>query len=163
MDLPPSQHPTRRIRRHFQAGEKWRFEVYEEPGDVVVRVDHLHASPKRSEGKWAKVAWMDASDHPEFHAHLPPDTDVRIPLAALVTKDQKIEGGLAALKQYADEGRITCCGDVFRYPAAMSVVKREMLEREVPIGETRNSHSIPATARIVQEPVPSAVMRPAAE
>jgi len=128
----------------------WRISVIDEPNDIVFRVDFF--GPREKPGKWHHIAWIDQSGHDNYHVHLPPDTDDRIPLAEGLGREEKLRIGFAALRKYATEGRILVEGYVLQPSPLWNEIQMQILNRQVEPGTTRNARSISGVARIVSPP-----------
>lgn len=126
---------------HYAVNDKWRFSVRDEPDDIVLRVDFFKS------GEWGHIARIEQSSHSEFHAHLP-GMNEPLPLASNLSREDKLKLGFEKIREYFYRGLIHSDRNYFVYDQFMESVLRQMLNKEVKMGERRNAKSITGTARI---------------
>lgn len=132
----------------YPINQAWRFAIYEEPGDIVIRVDHSHSTGPPN---WHNVVRLEQSGerHPNFHMHIKPDAEA-IDIPDVNSRDEKIVKGMEKLKELVEEGLVECNQDTFEYSARWEEIKAAMLKGEIAVGDTWNSRSIAGTARIIK-------------
>jgi hypothetical protein len=137
---------------HFNAASRWRIWVVDEPGDVVIGVDHLSAP--QPNGSWENVARLDESSHDSYHAHIPPNIDERISIGTGLSREEKIEVGFNLLSRLAVEGKIQHYDDILSEQDVWSQLPEQVLTKRAANGSTHHNVSIGGTARIIQNPFP---------
>lgn len=145
--MNPSQ-KSRASMVDYPVDMSWRFAIYEEPGDIVIRVDHIDDV---SDPKWHNVVRLEQSgdSHRSFHIHLSAD-DRPVDIPDVYSIDEKITKGIQRLREMVEKGLVVCGGDVLEYSSRWEEIKVEMLNRAVDVGTTVNTRSISGKARIIQ-------------
>lgn len=126
----------------YRAGINWRFSIIDEPGDIVMRLDHS------DDGKWHNVVRLEQSSHEMFHIHLPGHNGA-IDISPFLSDEEKVKIGVATIQKHVSERAVFCKDDYCPSSDAWEEIKNKMLNKAVRPGTTSSSISITATARII--------------
>jgi len=132
---------------HTNAARDWRILIQDEPGDIVVTVQHRHTVNGKE--KWDRSIWLDQSTHDDYHAHLSENRKETVTIGANLSKDEKLHQDISFLKSIASEKRIRCGNDYLMSEDIEASLIKQVENKQANNGTTANSVSISVTAAII--------------
>jgi hypothetical protein len=132
---------------HTNAASSWRILIQDEPGDCVITLQHRHNVNGKL--KWNGVVWLDQSAHDSYHAHMNKDDKEPINIGANLSKEEKLDQGMAFLKEMAQSKIISYENDYLRPEDIHMELVSQVENKIAKEGTAAHSVSINATSAII--------------